>query len=188
MKKLVLVISVISISILLFLTIVSFSIKPVGKYIVTKIADFIIELAEKGLEERQKIIENGGIVAGKDTVKIWNDRYEILRHMEENHLSVHLGRYDDETVLESIEKYDTRKGKLYIISKEGYAVIDENNICRVFVTVPPNEFVSGYTEDKYGNREYFSRKLESEYIVYLDEFEDFSKDEIDYFEKLMVNE
>ena len=80
-------------------------------------------------------------------------------------------------ILENIEDYRKLKNKLYITSEEGYAIVDKDKLCRVFVKVPGEEFVSGYSEDKEGNRTYISRRIENKYIKYLSSFEEFSEEE-----------
>ena len=63
-------------------------------------------------------------------------------------------------------------------------MLDENNQCRVFITVADEDFVKGYTEEAGGNRTYISRKIESTNIEYLSEYEFFSTEEKDMFENI----
>ena len=77
-----------------------------------------------------------------------------------------------------------KKGILYILSDEGYVVIDDNNLCRMHITIPNEEFVSGYYEDESGMRTYISRFIDDANIKYLESFNDFSKDEQKIFEKM----
>ena len=86
-------------------------------------------------------------------------------------------KYLTDCVLQGVTHHKSKKNKLYIISKEGYAVIDENPLCRVYVTVPAEDFVSGYTTDREGNKHYISRFIDNEYVEYLDDFSDFSSEE-----------
>ena len=70
-----------------------------------------------------------------------------------------------------------KKDKLYILSDEGYVTVDENNFCKVFITVPKEEFTSGYSVDENGNKTYFYRLVEDGKIVYLPSFEKFTEEE-----------
>ena len=74
--------------------------------------------------------------------------------------------------------------KLYVLSDEGYAVIDKNNLCRVCVTVPDDEFVNGYTVDDAGNEIPISRYIENENVIYLKSYSEFTGEERKVFEKM----
>lgn len=134
-------------------------------------------------KEREEKIANNEIVRGKDTVLVWNNLYEIGHFSDGKHLSIKTGDIND-NILEKIYSYKVSKNKLYICSEEGYAVIDDNNFCKVFVTVPAVNFVNGYSEDEYGNRLYISRFVEDEHIMYLENYDDFSENERKMFNRL----
>lgn len=159
-------------------------IKPAMNYTSNIFWDFVGNQLDKEENKRLEAIENGEIVRGKDTVLIWGNMYEIGHYYDGNHLSIE----NKETVgiiLKKVVEYKNKNGKLYIVSDEGYAVIDKNNLCRVFITVDDEEFVNGYTEDADGNRTYISRKIECENIEYLSEYNDFSSEEKDLFKKML---
>ena len=153
-------------------------IKPINSYIKKTFVNIILTQMDKEEAQRQKRIENNEIVAGKDTALIWENTYEIWNHMGEKYISIETVEPTG-VILKKITKYKKTKDKLYIVSEEGYAVIDKNKLCRVFVTVPDEEFVNGYSEDKEGNCTYFSRRIENKYIKYLSDFDEFSKEEKD---------
>ena len=69
----------------------------------------------------------------------------------------------------------TLKKTLYVLSDDGFAVIDNENNCRVFVFTPKEEF--GYTVQHYGS-------IDDEHVRYLLSYEDFSESERKIFEKL----
>lgn len=178
MKKRLIIICIVSVTVILI-----FNLRPLPKITSDSFWNFIAEQFEKEEQERRQRIENGEIVAGKDTVLIWEDKYEIGHFYDGNHLEIYRNSLFD-TVLKNVTAYKVKKEKLYIVSEEGYAVINKDNICTVYVTVPPNEFVNGYSLDKDGNRSYISRYIEDENIQYLSDFDEFSEEEQEMLNKL----
>jgi hypothetical protein len=87
-------------------------------------------------------------------------------------------------ILFNVSDYKKIKDKLYVKSGDGFAVIDENNMCRVYVTVPGDEFVSGYSMDENGEKHYISKYLENENVSYLKSFDKFSDEDIKVFNSL----
>ena len=163
-----------------------FSLKPVGKYLKNSFVKIITTQLDKEEKIRNKKIENGDIVRGKDTVLIWKNTYEIWNHMGEKHLSVIVNRekYLFENVIEKITDYKVAGKLLYIISQEGYAVIDSENLCRVFITVDKDEFIKGYTIDKDGNKVTISRYIKNDYIKYLDSYDEFTNEDKTVFKSM----
>ena len=64
--------------IITFLLIGTYKIKPIRRVISKNFWEFIIEQMDKEEEQRQKDIENGEIIRGKDTIIIWGDTFELL--------------------------------------------------------------------------------------------------------------
>ena len=77
------------------------------------------------------------------------------------------------------------EGKLYVKSKDGYAIVDENNICKIFVDQSIFQKSEEYTQDKYGNKIYSNQKVDKENIKYLLNYDDFSMQERDIFKKIL---
>lgn len=67
-----------------------FSFKPLMKIASDSFWNFIAEQFEKEEQERRQRIENGEIVAGKDTVLIWENKYEIGHFPDSNHLEIYI--------------------------------------------------------------------------------------------------
>ena len=145
--------------------------------------DFLRNQFDKEETERIKKIENGELVRGKDTILIWENMYEIWHNYDGNNLSIYENKISH-NILEKIEGYKVKKDKLYIVSKEGYAVIDKNNLCKVFITVPDEDFVNGYSIDEQGNKEYYTRYIENTHIQYLSKFDKYTDEEQEMFNKL----
>ncbi len=114
---------------------------------------------------RQEKIKKHEVVRGKDTVYIWNNHYHILNHMGEKRFSI---KIEDASgnLLRQVSLFDVNKGQFYVISEDGYSVIDKNNRCRVFLLTDRN-------------------MIESKYIEYLSSYEDFSERERKHFDKMI---
>ncbi len=119
----------------------------------------------------------------KDTILIWENMYELGHYYDSNHLDME-GNGISDVVLKKVKNHKVKKKRLYVISEEGYAIIDENNLCRVYITIPESEFVEEYSRDSQGNLLYRSRRIEDEHIQYLSGFNEFSDEERKVFRKL----
>ncbi|MBQ3124097.1 MAG: hypothetical protein IJC09_01580 [Clostridia bacterium] len=121
---------------------------------------------------RLQKIANHEVVIGRDTVAVFGKHYDIGKTYDLNgnridHLSVVIEDAEG-VILSGVTHRDRKNGQYYVISEEGYAVIDKNDYCRVYLTVPEEE----------------QDKIESKYIEYLDSYEGFSEKERKYFEKM----
>ena len=124
---------------------------------------------------------------GDDFNKIsWgNLSFQINHHKSVNKLEyVSVADKESYILLKNIASYKIVEEKLYVKSKDGYAVIDKNNLCRVCVTVPDDEFVNGYTVDDAGNEIPISRYIENENVIYLKSYSEFTDEERKVFEKM----
>lgn len=125
---------------------------------------------------------------GDDFNKIsWGDlSFQINHHKSGNNLEyVSFANRESYVLLKSISSYKIVEGKLYVRSKDGYAVIDENNVCRIFVDQSVLQTTEEYTQDKYGNKIYSNQKVDKENIKYLLNYDDFSTKERDIFKKML---
>ena len=109
--------------------------------------------------------------------------YVIGHYPDSDHLGIKTKEISD-VILQKVLKHKVKKKKLYITSDEGYAVIDKNNLCRVYITIPEKEFVEEYSKDSQGNLIYRSRRIEDEHIQYLSDFDEFSEEEKAILNKL----
>ena len=123
---------------------------------------------------------------GKDTVYwIGNGKFQILESAGDRVLCV----YDKTKVLHTLLKneldYKVKKNFLYVISAEGYGIINEKeNTCRLFITVEDSQYISGWSEDEAGIRKYISRYLNDTHITYLESYDEFSSNEKAIFESM----
>lgn len=83
---------------------------------------------DKEEAEREKRIEAGLHVRGKDTTLIWRDKYDICKSSETRLLMIYIDG-DDQMVLDKVRDFDIDKKTLYVLSDDGYAVIDNENNC-----------------------------------------------------------
>ena len=124
---------------------------------------------DKEEEQRQKDIENGKIIRGKDTIIIWGDTFELFHSYKDIQLCVKRNiaknQYTSDTILEKIKNYRIKHGKLYIVSDDGFAILDENNNCRIYIYSDYDNFIQN---DK---------------LKYLYSFSDFSEEEQKVFFK-----
>ena len=75
---------------------------------------------------------------------------------------------EEVTVLGKIEAFDSKNKKLYIVSEEGYAVIDKDNLCTVFLCEP-------------------DQRIEDENIQYITSFDEFDIEDIEQFHEIEEN-
>ena len=126
--------------------------------------------AEFDREERIRAekIANGEIVRGKDTVLIWGDTFEIGHLPDSDNLYIYISG-SPHTVLRGVSTYKKTGECLYIIADEGYAIIDNNDFCRIYIN-------SDSQTDAID-----SSRVESEHLKYLSSFDEFTPSEREVF-------
>ena len=129
---------------------------------------------DKEEAEREKRIEAGLPIRGKDTALIWRDKYDITVSASGASLDIYIDG-DTQMVLDKVKDHYIYKKTLYVLSDDGYAVIDNDNHCRVYIFTPKEELE--YSSQHYGT-------IEDEHIKYLSSYEEFSESEREIFEKL----
>lgn len=133
----------------------------------------IIQL-DKEEAEREKRIEAGLPIRGKDTVLIWRDKYDICKSSNTKLLMIYIDG-DEQVVLGKVTDHYIYNKTLYVLSDDGYAVIDNENNCRVFIFTPKEELE--YSTQHYGS-------IEDEHVKYLSSYEEFLESERKVFERL----
>ncbi len=126
MKKVILV-AVIIVAVIITAWMLKFS----WSCIKNEAIDFIFNQLEKEEQIRQEKIANGELVPGKDTALIWGNMYEIGKYGDNYMLSADTDGLIH-SILEYVTGYEKKGGKLYVIAEDGYAVIDEKNLCTVY--------------------------------------------------------
>lgn len=120
---------------------------------------------DKEEAEREEQAKRHEVVRGRDTVFIWNKHYEIWNHLGENHFGIEIDDAND-NILRIVSLYEAYNDKFYVVSADGYAVVDRNNYCRVFLLTDTDE-------------------VESKYIEYLTSYEEFSEEDKKHFSKMI---
>ena len=186
-KSLAIILIIFAISFILFEQV---RMQTIG-FVLSPVMDPLMEGILEEDAERQKKIANGEeieIATGRDTVLEWGKKFHIVKLGLDNDkvLCVDEGKVFPR-VLRRIRDYSFYGNSLYVVSYEGYAVIDANELCRIFITAPLNDFIERkeYGVTSKGESLFYSGKTESEYIVYLDSFSDYSKEEQDKLNKMI---
>ena len=184
MKK-VRTLTVVLIAIAIFLTIAAISVEIVihAGDIENAFWNAIAKEFEKEQAEIDAKVARGEPFYGKDTIVIWDNMYELAKVNNDKVLCIQTKDVSND-IIGKVQKFKTKKGKHFVLSDEGYVVIDKDSLCRVYITVPDEEFVNGYYADAYGNKTYISRKHESKYVSYLSSYDEFSEEERKVFEEM----
>lgn len=122
---------------------------------------------------------------GKDTVFVWEDGvFQIGHYSTGNHLEFHENGITT-TILKNVDSYKIKDHKFYVVTKEGYAVIDQKNIAKILLTVPESEYTNGYSINKNGKKEPYSRFIDNTNIQYIMNFDEFTESEQKVLNKLI---
>ena len=121
--------------ILSLLVMLAVGIKPISHGIGKAVLQVISDRMDYEDAYRQKRQAEGHIIEGRDTFAIWNDTYAIMRYSVPSlyYRYTPYGQYADYAcLLENVTEYKTTKHCLYVWSDDGCAVVDENNLCRLY--------------------------------------------------------
>ena len=111
------------------------NIKPILQYVNHAIMQAVSAKMDAEEEDRARRAAEGHIIEGRDTFAIWNDTYAIMRYSTPSlyYRYTPYGQYADYAcLLENVTEYKTTKHNLYVWSDDGCAVVDENNLCRLY--------------------------------------------------------
>lgn len=177
------IIVVLSIFLIGVIVIMSINFKSISTTVSDKLWGLLAEQFEKEEKAREES-KYGGI--GKDTIiSLGDGKFSIGKFADDKVFVMYNEDKTIESLLRKVLKYRETKGKLYVISDEGYGIADgETNTCKLFVSVPPEQFTSGYTIDSEGVRHSISRFLSDEHVEYLNSYDEFSNEEQKVFEKM----
>ena len=150
-----------------------FYVKPLMRYIGNAILDTIGDAFDREFEKNEIKIANGEPIYGRDTCLIWANAYEIWRDNGEKLLSIETKKVSG-TILEEITIYKKIDKKLYIVAKTGYAIIDEDAFCKIYVNDEGLFEASGHV----------IKKIEDDHIKYFSGVSSLSADERKNVEKL----
>lgn len=122
--------------ILSLLAVLAVGIKPISYGIGKAVLQVISDRMDYEDAYRQKMEAEGHIVGGRGTAVIWEDTYTIIRFSGVLRLLYRCTPYGQipvyKNVLDNVTEYKTTKHCLYVWSDDGCAVVDENNLCRLY--------------------------------------------------------
>lgn len=122
---------------------------------------------------------------GKDSVFVWGDGvFQIGHYASGNHLEFHENGIIN-TILQNVDSYKIKDNKFYVITQEGYAVIDQKNIAKILLIIPESEYTNGYSVNENGEKESYSRFVDNTNIQYIMSFDEFSDIEQRVLNKLI---
>ena len=182
-KNVIIVIVVLSIFLIGAITVVGMNYKSISTTVSDKFWKFLTEQFDREEEARQKS-KYGSI--GKDTIIALGDgKFQIGKFADDKVFVMYNENQTIESLLCKISKYKENNGKLYVISDEGYGIADgKTNTCKLFISVPSEQFTNGYTIDSEGIQHPISRFSNDEHIEYLKSYEEFSNEEKSVFKKM----
>ena len=111
------------------------NIKPILQYVNHAIMQAVSAKMDAEEEDRARRAAEGHIIEGRDTFAIWNDTYAIMRYSVPSlyYRYTPYGQYADYAcLLENVTEYKTTKHNLYVWSDDECAVVDDNNLCRLY--------------------------------------------------------
>ena len=165
--------AVIAITIIFVLAIVS--IFSIYRYRQTIATAFISTIAQRLDKEREEAV-------GEYNVLNWSDGiFQINHDSTGNKLEL---VYDDRRVvlLESIDDYKEYRSKLYIASKDGVAVISNDNIATIYIF---DDDFKDYAIYRNGKQIIYSRNYSDEHIKYVDSVDEFLQADKKQLDKML---
>ena len=122
--------------ILSLLVMVAVGLKPISHGLGKAVLQVISDRMDYEDAYRQKRQAEGHIVGGRGTAVIWEDTYTIVRTYHVLELLYRFTPYGQYAcyarVLDNVTEYKTTKHCLYVWSDDGCAVVDDNNLCRLY--------------------------------------------------------
>ena len=153
------------IMIIIILSVSLLTINPVREKMGQIIWNWVVHQLDKEEAERIEKMERHEVVRGKDTAYIWNKHYEVWSQSGDKYFGIETPETSDVLLLKAY-LIDTYKEQFYVVAKDGYAVVDRNNLCRIFLLTDADE-------------------VESKYIKYFTSYEEFSEEEQKHFSKMI---
>ncbi len=158
-------IKVVSFIITIIITTTALSIEPIRNKAIDIFFNWVSYQMDKEEAEREEKYKRHEVVNGKDTACIWNKHYEIWNQSGDKRFGIETAETDCVIFLK-VQAYDAYKDQFYVVAEEGYAVVDRENHCRMFLL-----------QD--------IEIEESKYFEYLSSYEDFSERERKHLEKMI---
>ncbi len=122
---------------------------------------------------------------GEYNILSWNDsKFQINHYSSGNQLDM-IENEKTIVLLENIIKYKKETSKLYIITPDDQAIIDNNNIAYIHIgSYDPNNDKDVEIESK-EKVFIYSKRYESDHIIYVESINDFETSDKEILEKLI---
>lgn len=118
---------------------------------------------------------------GRDSMFVINDgKYQVQKSgVDDVILRCYKDVPDSNVILEDIRNYRSGRHEAYIYSDHGFAVVYEDNTCKLFLTYDEEEMEQGYTITEKGYKHDFMRGIKYAYpdVELLDSFDEFTEEE-----------
>ncbi|MBE7040660.1 MAG: hypothetical protein E7400_01690 [Ruminococcaceae bacterium] len=79
-------------------------------------------------------------VGDKFNKVVWGDFTIQINHYKSGNKLEYVKNEEKTSLLETVKNYKILENKLYVVAGDGYAVVDENNIVKIYLT-SGNEFI-----------------------------------------------
>ena len=79
-------------------------------------------------------------VGDKFNKAVWGDFTIQINHYKSGNKLEYVKNEEKTSLLETVKNYKILENKLYVVAGDGYAVVDENNIVKIYLT-SGNEFI-----------------------------------------------
>ena len=162
MRIITIIITIITVSI------AALAIKPVREKAGEVFLSLIDYQFSKEESERIEKMERHEVVRGKDTAYIWNKHYEVWSQSGDKYFGIETAETSGVLLLKAY-LIDVYKEQFYVVAEDGYAVVDRDNFCRMFLLTD-------------------AEKIESKYIEYLDSYQEYSEEEQKHFSKMITKQ
>lgn len=146
------------------------------------IKEYILQKLDERLDYERSV------EVGDDFNKIcWVDlKFQINHHKYGNNFEyVDVNNREIYILLKNISSYKLLNGKLYVKSTDGYAVIDEKNLCKIFTNYKPENGVNNCIIDVNNNKVYEHKRLQLNNVFYLSDYNEFTENEKSLFGKML---
>lgn len=124
---------------------------------------------------------------GEDFNKIsWGDlTFQINHHKTGDNLELCNPEAKEAYVLlDHVSSYKIAGEALYVRSKSGYAIIDEKNLCRIYMKTANSNLEESVMYDQFGIKIYSIQRVDQTNVEYLPAYDNFSLSERNVFDKM----
>ena len=128
---------------------------------------------------------NRELETGSYNVVDWTDgTFQINQFLGERCLEMPKKEDYKVILLTDVQDYKIKNKKLFIIAKQGYAVIDKENNAQIFISLHEEGTKDEFTSSYGGAERFYSICYKDKHIKYLNSFDEFSEKDKKLFYKM----